>query len=230
MHSLVQLRRHSAAAERLTRDCLVIGAIVEVMHPYEDGTMSPWKQGVVQQLSPDIVVQIIHPNGIPEFHFVCEPHIRAAKMLVRKVMYEAEFEHLKRKAHGQQFCSTSLVSADHFVTFKGVRGRDVQTLVIGIGLETNVIGGSTRNMGSGLQAHKNAFHTEEECGKYIRTVQLEYMMDEYAKLFRYTCARNVSGNQLELLTKLFEDWRQTEQAFTHNEVLVNLHPDMVFGV
>lgn len=219
--------RHREAAELLTRDCLVIGAIVEVMHPYENGTMSPWKQAIVQQLRPEIVVQIAHSNGIQEFQAVHEPHIRAAKILVRNVMHEAEFEHLKGKGHGQQFCSTSVVSADHFVV-RYTSGA--QTLVIGIGPGTNVIGGSTHDIGSGFQAYKNCFHTEKECGTYIRTMQLEYMMDEYAELFRYRPTKHVGSNQLEVLTRLFEDWRKTNNAGSHNEVLVNLHPDMVMGV
>lgn len=209
----------------LTSNELFRGAIVEFKHMYEDGILSPWKQGVVKAVSPDIVVDVICCSGRKETVTALEPFMRPAKMLVRNIRDIDEFEHLKGKAHGQQFCSTSVVSADHLVTI----GKSQQlTLVMSIGLETNVVGGSTCNVRSGFQGSKNAIQ-ECEIETYLARLKPQYMIDDYADRFKYSSAPKVSSDQLELLTWLFEDWR-AQQKSKHNEVLVNLHSDMVFGI
>lgn len=206
-----------------------VGVLVEVRHEYEDGGLSPWKQGVVCQAGPDYVVKIIHTNGVKESVTVWRSNIRAGKLLVRNAIYAQEFEHLQLKAHGQQFCSTSVVSASRYVTFR--YRNQAHTFAISIGCETNVVGGSARDVWSGWQSQKSAFQTQEECSGYINNVRLDYMMEDYADLFQYKAAGHVSaeGKQLELVTKLFNEW-SCNNCLNHNEVLVNLHPDMIIGI
>merc|ERR1712241_1188757 len=57
-------------------------------------------------------------------------------------------------------------------------------------------------------------------------------MEDYAQ--RYECGRSVrtSSNQLELMSWLFDDWAPMDRPFPqyHNEVLTNIHSDMILGV
>lgn len=66
-------------------------------------------------------------------------------------------------------------------------------------------------------------------------------MEDYVDLFKYRSSRYVSaeGQQFELPTKLFDECSRTNRTrrnalgdvcMSHNEVLVNLHPDMVVGI
>lgn len=211
-------------------DDFPVCALVEVRHKYEDGRLSHWKQGIVRQGAPDYVVDIIHGNGLKESVTVWRSNIRAAKLLVRNVSYAEEFLHLQKKSHGQQFCSTSIVSASKFGTLDVSRWcSEVHTLAISIGFETNVVGGSARDVHSGWQNEKNKVQTQEECRQYISSKRLDYMMSDYAKLFEYKSANHVSDNQLDLLTKLFDEWSCSPRS-GHNEVLVNLHPEMIVGI
>merc|ERR1712187_294695 len=125
-------------------------------------------------------------------------YIRNAKMLVRNVNHKAEFEHLKGKAHGQLFSSTSVVSPACLVTFGGSAGA---TLVMSIGLETNILGGSTCNLGSGRQPFKN-FIQEDAIPDYLRKMNVEYIMDDYADQFKCCQSARKCSNQLELATEL----------------------------
>lgn len=208
----------------------VVGAIVKFRHKYEDdGTMSPWKQGIVIEIKPDsVVVDVIHPNGMKELLVARKPDIRNAKLLVRSVDHQTEFYHVKGKAHGQSFSSTCVVSPDCLVTFGG---NVCTTLVMSIGFETNIVGGSAHNLGSGGQPLKN-FIQDHEIQAYLGDMKVQYIMEDYAQQFKCCQSARTSSNQLELMSWLFEDWSPVGKSFPtcHNEVLTNLHPDMILGV
>lgn len=197
---------------------------------YEDiGTMSPWKQGIVIEIKPDsVVIDVIHPNGMKELLVARKPHIRNAKLLVRSVDHQTEFYHLKGKAHGQSFSSTSVVSPDCLVTF---RGNVCTTLVMSIGIETNIVGGSAHNLVSGGQPLKNIIQ-DHEIQAYLGRMNVQYIMEDYAQQFECCQSARTSSNQLELMSWLFEDWAPVGKSLPmyHNEVLTNLHPDMILGV
>merc|ERR1712039_903311 len=127
------------------------------------------------------------------------------------------------------FSSTSVVSPDCLVTFGG-SGR--ATLVMSIGLETNIVAGSTHNLCSGGQPFKN-FIQEDAIPEYLNKMNIEYIMDDYADQFQCSRAARRSSNQLELATQLFNAWEPSgsqRQPSCHNELLTNIHQDMVFGV
>merc|ERR1712061_276440 len=93
-------------------------------------------------------------------------------------------------------------SPDCLVTFGG-SGRT--TLVMSIGLETNIVGGSTHNLCSGGQPFKN-FIQEDEIPDYLRNMNFEYVMDDYAKQFKCCQSARKNSNQLELATELMQAW------------------------
>jgi hypothetical protein len=211
---------------------VVVGAIIEIRHTYGDGTLSPWKQGVVKEIgAADVKVDVIHCNGMNESVIACKPYIRNAKMLVRSIDHHAEFHHLKGKSYGQLFSSTSVVSPECLVTFGGRLGGRT-TLVMSIGFETNIVGGSAHNLGSGMQPQKNLIQ-DHEIQDYLDRMRVEYVMEDYAPKKSQRCrSTHTSRDQLELMTQLLEDWAPCGKPLPthHNEVLTNLHADMILGV
>merc|ERR1712087_268213 len=64
-------------------------------------------------------------------------------------------------------------------------------------------------------------------------VHLEYIMDDYAEQFECCQSSRRRSNQLVLCTELMQAWAPAggqERPSHHNEVLTNLHADMILGV
>lgn len=217
---------------------LKVGAIIEFRHMYpDDGVMSPWKQGIIEEIKPnEVVVDVIHNNGLQESLIARKPDLRNAKLLVRSVDHHHEFQHLKGKAHGQSFASTSVVSPD---CLRVLSLAGCTTLVMSIGIETNIVGGSARDLYSGWQSKKDLVE-DHEIQAYLdhmgamhgRQIPIEYMMKDYAQQFQCCRSARTSCNQLELMTWLFDAWAPVGKPLPmyHNEVLTNIHPDMILGV
>jgi len=154
--------------------------------------------------------------------------IRRPMLLVRAFHLDGgctpkEFEALKSSgSYGRNFVSASVVEAQKFTTF-----HNDSLLVMDLGPCTQIYGGSSRNVGSGMWQQKEQMDMDSNAvvGKYLQQLGLECAEKATAQMY------NLEG------AKVFDDTLCMCRAIAdktnpnqHNELLIQLHQSMVWGL
>lgn len=134
-----------------------------------------------------------------------------------------EFEALKSSSsYGRNFVSASVVEAQKFTTF-----HNNSVLVMDLGPCTQIYGGSSCNVGSGMWQQKEQMDMDSNAviGKYLQQLGLECVEKTIAEIYNLEGAK-VFDDTLGMCRAIADKTKPNQ----HNELLIQLHQNMVWGL